>query len=141
MRPCPVEICDIRIEHAVELLLLQDEQVIEALTSHISQEALTDGIGPRGVNWRFENLDTTRLGNSIEGHAKLAIVITDEILRSHAIGSSFSKLLCRPSVGGRTCHADMDHSPRVQLDDEEGKQRTEEEISDGEKVTRPDLLG
>src|SRR5215470_701082 len=45
MRPCLVEIGDIRMEYTVELLLMQDEQIIEALTSHTAQAALTDGIG------------------------------------------------------------------------------------------------
>jgi hypothetical protein len=35
----------------------------------------------------------------------------------------------------------MDHFARVQLDDEEGIERPEEEIGDGEKVAGPDLLG
>ena len=35
----------------------------------------------------------------------------------------------------------MDHFARVQFDDEEGKQRTEEKVSHREKVARPDLLG
>ena len=47
---------------------------------------------------------------------------------------------CGPGIGRRARDPYMDDSARVQLDDEEGKQRTEEEISDGEKVTRPDLL-
>jgi len=35
----------------------------------------------------------------------------------------------------------VDHFARVQFDDEEGEQRAEEEIRDGEKVAGPDLLG
>ena len=69
---------------------MQDEQMIEALTSHTAQESLTAGIGSRGVIGGFEHLDATCLGNPREGHAKLAIVITDEVLRSHAIGGGFS---------------------------------------------------
>ena len=62
---------------------MQDEQMIEALPSDAAQEALADRIRSRGVIWRCENLDATRLGNSREGHAKLAIVIPDEVLRSY----------------------------------------------------------
>ena len=49
MRPGSVEVVRIRVEHAVELLLMEDEQMIEALTPDTSQEPLTDGIGSRGV--------------------------------------------------------------------------------------------
>ena len=49
LRPGSVEVVRIRVEHAVELLLMEDEQMIEAFTSDTSQEPLTDGIGTRGV--------------------------------------------------------------------------------------------
>jgi len=35
----------------------------------------------------------------------------------------------------------MDHSARVQFDNEEGEERTEKEIRDRQEVARPDLLG
>ena len=62
MRPGSVEVVHIRVEHPVELLLMQDEQMIEALTSYTSQEPLTDGIRSRSVIRSFENLDVTRIG-------------------------------------------------------------------------------
>ena len=46
-----------------------------------------------------------------------------------------------PRVRGRACHTDVDHFARVQFDDEEGEERTEEKVSHGKKVARPDLLG
>jgi hypothetical protein len=91
MRPGSVEVVPIRVEHAVELLLLQDEQMIEALTPYTSQESLTDGIRARGVRRRFENLNVTRLRNPSEAHPKLAVVITDEVLRPHTKGGGFPK--------------------------------------------------
>ena len=90
MRPGSVEVGHIRAQHPVELLLMEDEQMIEALTSYTSQEPLTDGIRSRGVIRSFENLDVTRMSKPREAHPKLAIVITDEVLRSHAIGGGFS---------------------------------------------------
>jgi hypothetical protein len=35
----------------------------------------------------------------------------------------------------------VDHSAGVQFDNEEGEQRTEEEIGDRQEIARPDLLG
>jgi len=105
------------------LLLLEDKQVIEALPSHTPQEALTDGIGLWRVVGRFEDLDATGLGNPREGHAKLAIVITDEVLRPYTKGGGFPQLLRGPSIRGRSCDADVDHSAGVQFDKEEGEQR------------------
>ena len=42
MRPGSVEGVHIRIEHALKLPLIHDEQVIEALPSHTAQKPLTD---------------------------------------------------------------------------------------------------
>ena len=129
------------MEDAVELLLMQDEQMIEALTSHTAQEALTDRIGARGLIGGFENLDVTRSSQPRETHPKFAIIIPDEILWPHAIGRGLPQLLRRPSVGGRSRHADVDHSARVQEGVEEGEERTEEQVCHGKKVAGPDLLG
>ncbi len=141
MWPGSIEVLNVGVEHAVELLLMEDEQVIETLASHTSEKPFTDGIGSRGVIRCCEHLDATRLRNSREAHSKLAIIITDEVLRPLAIGGGLPKLLCGPRVAGRSCDADVDHFARVQFDDEEGEQRAEEEIGDGEKVAGPDLLG
>jgi hypothetical protein len=139
MRPGSVEVVSIGIEYPLELLFMQDEQVIEALTPDTAEEALTDGIGAWSVIRRFEKLDGTCLGNPREGHPKLAIIIMDEVLRTLAIGGGLPQLLCRPGVGGRACHADVDHFARVQFNDEEGEQRMEEEIGDRQEVAGPDL--
>jgi hypothetical protein len=37
-------------------------------------------------------------------------------------------------------HPDVNHLPRLQLNDEEGKQRSEQEISDRQAITGPDLV-
>jgi len=141
MRPGSVEVVPIRVEHALELLLMQDEQMIEAFTPYTAEESLTDGIRARGVIRGFKNLNVTRLRNPSEANAKLVVVITDEVLRPHTKGGGFPKLLCSPGVSGISCHTDVDYFARVQFDDEEGEQRVEEEIRDREEVAGPDLLG
>ena len=141
LRPGSVEGVHICIEHVVELPLMQDQQMIEALTPDTAQEALTDGIGALGIIRSLEKLDVACFRNPCETHPELAIMIADEVLRSRAIGGSLPQLLCGPSIGGRVRDADVDHFPRVQEGDEEGEQRTEEEMGDRQEVTRPDLLG
>jgi len=74
---------------------MKDQQVIEALTPDTSQEPLTDGIGTRGVIRRGEKLDATGLSNPREGHSKLAIIITDEVILSNAISGGFSNRYVR----------------------------------------------
>jgi hypothetical protein len=91
MRPGSVEVVYICVEHAVELPLLQDEQMIEALTPYTPEKPLTDGIRARGEIRSCENLDVTRLGKPREAHPKLAVVITDEVLGPHTKGGGFPK--------------------------------------------------
>ncbi len=141
MGPGSVEGVDIRDQYPLKLLLMQDEQVIKTLAPHTPQKTLTDGIRSWGVRRSCENLAATCPGNPREARPKLTIVITDEMLWPYTIGRRFPLLLCGPRVSGRSCDADVDHFARVQFDDEEGKQRAEEEIGDGEKVAGPDLFG
>jgi hypothetical protein len=140
MRSGSIAGLDVGVEHPVELLLLQDEQLVEALPSHTPQKALADGIGSRGVIRRCEPLAATRQRNPREVHPERAIVITDEVCGSLSKCRGFSKLLCSPNVTETACDADMDHSARVSFDDEEREKRAEEAISDREKVAGPDSL-
>ncbi len=129
MRSCLVEVGHIGIEHALELLLLQDQQVVQALLSYTPQETLTDGIGSGSVNWRFEKLDATGLRHSAETGSKLAVVITDQILGCLPIGGGFPEMLRPPGIGRRSSDAHMDHLARLQFDEEEGKERSKEQIA------------
>ena len=115
--------------------------MIETLSTYTAQKALTDGIGSRCLVGRFQDLDAAGGGHARETGSKFAITIAKEILRSLSIGSCLSQLLGCPGIGWRSCHADVDDSARVQIDDEEGKQRTEEEIGDRQEVARPTDLG
>jgi hypothetical protein len=128
------------VEHPVELLLLQDEQVIETLAPYTAEKAFTDGIGSRGVIRRFESLDATRVGNPSEARSKFAIVIPDEIFRPLSKGCNLPQLLCGPGVGRiswKSVDADVDHLPRAQFDDEESEERMEKKVGDRETRHRP----
>ena len=70
---------------------MQDEQMIETLTPYTAKEPLTDSIRAWGIIRSFKNLDVTRLRNPSEAHSKLAVVITDEVLRPHPKGGGFPK--------------------------------------------------
>ncbi len=136
-----VEVGDIGIEHALELLLLKDQQVVQAFLSHTSQEALADRIGSRSVIGRLEKLDATGRRHSEETGSKLAVVITNQVLRHLPIRSRFPQLLRHPGIGRRSCDAHVDHLARLQLDKEERKKRSKEQVGDLEEITGPDLCG
>ncbi len=96
--------------------------MIQALSPHTSQKAFTDGIGARGVKRRFEQLDATRCCNSSE------------------TGVSLSQLLRGPSVRRRACHTNVDHSARLEFDDEEGKERAKKQIGHLQEIAGPHVF-
>ena len=55
-------------------------------------------------------------------------MITNQILRCLPIRRGFSKLLRHPGIGGRSYHSRVDHASRFELDDDERKARSKEEI-------------
>lgn len=59
MRSSVVEVCHIPIEHALEVPLVKDQDMIKAFLSHTPQEAFADRIGSWCMSGRFENLNGT----------------------------------------------------------------------------------
>ena len=111
MRPCLVKVRHIRLEHALELPLLQDQQVVQAFLPYTPQKAFADGVGAFRVNRRFEQLDATGRRHSAETGSILAVVITDQILGCLPIRRRFPELLRHPGIGRRASEADVDHLP------------------------------
>jgi hypothetical protein len=130
MGPCPVEVGHIGIEHALELLLAVNHQVVQAFLSDAPHEAFADGIGSGFMNRRFEDLNRTGCRHTSKARPKFVVVISDQIFRCLSIRRGFSQLLRHPGIGRRACHAHMDHLARLQFDEEEGTERSKEEIGD-----------
>ena len=113
--------------------------MIQALSPNTAQKALIDRIGARFVIRCFENLNAACCCHTSETGPKLTIMIADEVLRRLSIGSRLPQLLRGPSVGRKSCHTHVDNFPRFQFGDEEGKERTEQEISDLQEITGPNI--
>src|SRR5258708_22518591 len=75
--------------------------------------------------------------NASETGPKLALIITNELLRRVSIGSRLPQELGGPSVGRSARHTDMDDFPRLQFNEEQRKERTKEAIGDLEKIAGP----
>ncbi len=106
----------------MQLLLMEDQQVIQALSSYAPQKAFADRIGSWCMIRRFKHLDATRNCDTSETGSKLAIIIADEILGRVSIRSRLSQLLCGPSVGRKSRHTYVDDLPRLQFNDEKRKE-------------------
>ena len=130
MGSCLVEVAHIGMEHALELLLVEDQQMVEAFLSDAPQEALADRIGSGCMNRRLENLNATGCRHASKARPEFVIVITNQVLGCLSIGRGFSQLLRHPGIGRRACHSDMDHPSGLEFNEEEGKERSKEEIGD-----------
>src|SRR6266699_3834874 len=137
MGSCLVEVDHIAIEHALELLLLQDQQMVETFLPYAPQEPFTQGVGSWGMNRRFEQLDATGRRYSAETGSILAVVITDQILGCLTIRRGFPEVLVHPGIGRRSCYSHVNHLARLQLDNEEREEWSKEEIRDVEKIAGP----
>ena len=136
MGPCLVEVGHIRIEDVLELLLLKDQQMVEAFLSDTPQEALADGIDSGCMNRRFEYLDCTSGRHAGKARPVFVIVITNQILGCLSIRGRFSQLLPDPRIGWRACYAHVDYLARLQFDHEESKEWSKKEICYLQEVAR-----
>jgi hypothetical protein len=108
MWSCPIEVHHVLIEHALELLLAEDQQVVQAFLSDAPQIPFANRIGSWCMIRCFENLNRTCCRYTSEEGPKCAIVISNKILGCLPIRGRFPKLLRYPGVGRRSCYSDMD---------------------------------
>ena len=135
-----IEVHRIRLEHTEELLFMQNQQMIETLTSYASQETFTESVGSRGMKWCPQELDSCPAHHAGKARTELAVVVTDQEPRRLPKGCCFSELLGDPGIGGMAGHGNMHDFSALQLNDKEGKEGAKEEVSDRQEVARPDLV-
>ena len=99
-------------EEARELFLMENEEVIQAFSSHASQKAFANGIRLRSSKWRSKHLNPTGCGHSRKTCPKFLVIIPDEIFGRLPVWSRFSQLLRHPRIGRCSCHIHMDDFAR-----------------------------
>jgi len=136
-----VEVGHVLPEHAGEVALAEDQDVIQALAPYAPQEALAHRIRPWRTIGRSHDRDATRRRHPREGRPESAVVVVDEIPRALVERGRLAELLRDPGVRRVPRHAHMDDAPGRQGDDEEGEQGSEGQIRDWQEVARPDVTG
>ena len=56
-------------------------------------------------------------------------------------GVASGELSGEPGIGGMAGHSNMEDFSALQVNDEEGKERTKEEVGDRQEVAGPNLMG
>ena len=73
-----VEVGHMLFEHAEQMVLVEDEDIIEALAAGTAEIALADGIGLRRSHGCAQHPDAARVRDTIEVDTELVVVVTDQ---------------------------------------------------------------
>ncbi len=99
MRPRRIEVGAVCSQHPEQLALVQDEEMVEALPPHATEEPLADGVRAGCAYGRPQHLDAAPRRNTGELRFKLGVVVADQEARRDAKGRGFAHLLGDPCVG------------------------------------------
>jgi hypothetical protein len=100
MRSSMIEIGDILANETIQMALPQDQHVIQTLSPHTTNEALTNRIRFGCSHRRSYDLDAPPLGYLCETLPILAVIVSDEKTWSFIVGCCFSYPLGNPEITG-----------------------------------------
>ena len=139
MRAPVVEILDVLGQDLLQMVLIEYEDVVQALGPDRSHPTLGDGVGSRRSEWRA-NLGNTNITHAtIESGAITAVTVMNEETSRYSLPSAaFDNLLRRPRSGRMRRHVHVENLPAGVMDHEEHVQRSKRDRLDAEEVARPD---
>ena len=106
-------------QHASQVLLTENDDMVEAFASNSSKKPLANRIHPRRA-WRdLHDLDIGAFSDAVECRTILGVTIPNQQLWSRAEWSDLSQLLRRPVLDGCASHASVHNPSGVHVDDEE----------------------
>src|ERR1700674_1218753 len=100
----------------------ENQQMIQTLTAHTSQEPFTYRVRARRGNRRFEDANVRPGSDAVEGRTELGVMIPNEILGCTPKRGRLAQLLGYPSLVRCAGDPEMNHPTRAQLHDEESIQ-------------------
>src|SRR6266540_1924381 len=138
VRPLPVVVVDVDTQHAFEVAAVEDQQPVEALGAHGSDEALGDRVRFGRANRRPDDLDAFATEDVVEVTRELAVAIADqEANRSRSFRQGpgeLASLLADPGAVWVGRAASEVNASAAKLDVEEHVQAPQGNSLDGEEV-------
>src|SRR5690348_1540552 len=117
-----VVVAEIRRQSSLEMPGVQDDVVVEALSSDRADESLGIWILPGTSRCGQNLLDTQRSDSHSNFSTVPAVAIADEILGSLSVCERLYDLLCHPSPGRMLGHIEMQHLATGVVQEDEYKQ-------------------
>src|SRR5579863_923180 len=108
-----VEIVDICLEDSEQMVVIADEQMVQALAAHRTDEPFTDGIGARRTKRGLDDFNLGPSGDRSEMLPILLVVIANKVFWALTEWRGFPQSLGYPSVGRMARHTEMYHPPRT----------------------------
>jgi hypothetical protein len=137
-----VEVRHVLNEHATQMPLVQDQQVIQTVISDRSQPPLRDGVGLGRSERSADRCDAQVADPAMEGRSVAAVAVMHEKARWLTIPTaSLDDLLARPLAGRMTRRSDMHDFATGVMNDEKDIDCPEEDSLDAKEVAGPDFAG
>ena len=105
-----IEKGNILADHASGMALAEDYDVVQAFAANRTEEALTHGIGFRGLKRCLEQFSVNADDRTFKQQPVFVIVIANQEARTDTEGSCLTDLLSHPSITGGARHGEVNHS-------------------------------
>jgi Enoyl-(Acyl carrier protein) reductase len=139
MRAPVVEVTDILGQDLLEMVLVENQQVIQALGPNRPHPSFRDGVGARRSERRANLCNAEIPHPPIETCAVDSVTVMNEEARRPSIPSAaFHNLLCRPCGSRGRRYVDIDNLPVRMMDHEEDVECPKEDRLHAEEIARPD---
>ena len=127
-------------EYRPEVLLIEDDQVVEALSAKCPDDSFNDRVRTRAHYGRGDGVDADALGPCTDVAAIHGIAITQQMPRLASPGRRLDELPPDPGRGRVRGDGDMHQFAPAVGDEDQHVQRLERERRDSEQIGRPEVV-
>ena len=136
MGPRAVVVNEVGREDSVQMSLAEDDYMVEKFAADRSDQALDEGVLPRGTGCAHDLGDAHAFEAMAKGRAVNAVAIPHQVLGGGVVGKCLDDLLCGPSGRGVLGDVEVQYASAVVDEDKEDKEDAEGGGRDGEEVDR-----
>jgi len=138
MRPVVMVVADVLGHEALEMPLIEHDDMIEQVSAAVADEALGDAVLPGTAEVRSLWLDPKALDGTDDFCVEVRAAVEDQILRCFFIWKSLSQLLRNPGTRRMPGDVAVQDAPAVMGDYEEARDHAERQSRDSEEIHRGD---
>src|SRR5258708_2365416 len=136
MRPVLVVVADVLVHQSLQVPFVQNDDVIQKISSAISQPAFGDAVLPWASEVGLLGSDTEALHRADDLLIEVRSAIEDQITRRCIVRKCFAQLLCDPQTTWMPGDVAVENPPSVVCNDEEAVEDTEGQRRHGKEIHR-----